>query len=202
MLLLAFDVVNRKLVSYRGSPATLPPFSQSPYIAKLYFVQESTALGAIPGSYEIWEQSPTVLPRMGIWSDSTGTLDDSDDLKLAFASEYDWTWNADEQCFDGIFNCRTTELAEEIGEANQGTFYFAVSYLKDGAVVAVYDHKGFPNCTVYSSTDDGGNAPVSIADSVAIFRSGKIGIRSAGGTVVVITVADDGAVNFPILNPP
>lgn len=203
-LILAFDTVNQTLVpSFQGSSGSLPQFRQANYRVRVYLVQPLP--NSLPGqpSYQVFPDSGAVGFRMGIWSDSTGTLDDSDDFKLVFTGETGWTQTTDDDdipCFEGNFNCRTTELAAALGAGQTGRFYFAAGFTQDGELQPVFDQfGGAENVTVNSSTDDGSAAPVSVINNTYIFPS-PFGIKNlATGKISLHTVDADGNETISII---
>ncbi len=200
-LILAFDVVNKALVSFKGSSTDLSRLRQTNYDAIVYLVQPSTT--PIPGvaQYETMTGADSVGLRLGIWDNTTGTLDDSDTYKVAFNGESDWTWNSDLGGFTGRFNCRTQELAAQIGTGKSASLYFAAAYSSGGEIQAVFDHNNATNCTVLSSTDDGGNAPMSVNGNMVVFAS-PFAIRNpVNGALAIATVQLDGSIIWTSMIP-
>lgn len=198
-LRLSFDVVNQAIVAYNGTPSALPQLRQNTYPVKIFLVQPNTS--AVPGGQQVYvpyDGNNLVGFRMGIWSASTGTLGDSDNFKLAFTPEWEFTYDPADGSYNGTFDCHTVELGAQIGAAASGDFFFAAGIVTDGQVVAVYDQKGGKkNCTVNAATDEGGNAATSVINNIPTF---KTPVQFTGnGRTVAINVGADGSVTWTII---
>lgn len=103
---------------------------------------------------------------MGIWSASTGTLADSATYLLALTSQLDWTLTTDSngyECFEGVFNCNTTEMATAIGSSTSTTAFLAVNLTSSTNLMVVYDHiGGGKNVNINSATDEFSGVAISV----------------------------------------
>ncbi len=200
-LVLAFDVVNQALVPYQGSPSALPQFRQGVYDLTIYLVQPVTDV--VPGlnEYEAFDSTGYDSIRVGIWKDSTGTLDDSSEYVLALAPSESWTYddsNPDYPVFTGQLNCNTAEMAAFIGADTHKAAYFAVNLVAGAVLHPVFDHRlGATNCTVNSATDDAsGVLPVAVTDGRRLLQL-PVYLRSEDGAreyVITENETQDGIV--------
>lgn len=171
-LILAFDVVNRRLVrNYQGSANALE-FGQTTYSTRIYFVQPSA--DSIPGlpAYEAFDSTSYGGIRAGLWSDSTGTLDDSSEYVLALAPDTAWTYNdddADYPYYEGEITFYTEQVAEFLGSSKTADAYFAVSLMAGTTLYTVFDHVGgAKNAKIFSTTDEGGGVPIDVTQIDAL----------------------------------
>lgn len=167
MLKLTFDVTTGNLVPWQGSASTLPDFRQGRTPVQIRFVTPNpdAIVGSINTSfsqYEVADLTGYLGVRMGIWSNSTGTLDDSSAFLIALIPHTDFTYDTSDLAdpfFSGTFNTYTTEMANAIGLNKSLSAYFAVGFVNaDLTLQPVYDQRGSANCTVYSATDDASGA--------------------------------------------
>ena len=168
---MTFDVVNKCLVPWLGSVPSLPDFRQGVETVELRLVKPNPQ--SISGSsnpaytqYTPADLSAYLGPMLGIWSKSTGALNDSSQYLLAITPTTGWTYNqsnADDPYFTGTFDTYTTELAAAIGKGREIQAFFAAALVRtDTSIEPVFDHEGEPNCTVRSLTpDNSGVLPVS-----------------------------------------
>lgn len=154
-LILAFDIANHRLVSFRGSSTDLT-LRQSRYSARIYIVTPSATSNFGQTTYSAISFSQYNGLRAGIWSGSTGTLGDANALLLAIADELAWALTTDSggvQCYEGIFDCNTAAVATFIGSASYASGYFAVNLVLGTDLVSVFDHNGTANVVINASTD-------------------------------------------------
>lgn len=171
-LTLAFDAVNHRLVrNYRGS-ANVLEFGQTTYSTRIYLVQPSA--DSIPGlpAYEAFDSTGFAGLRVGLWSDSTGTLSDSDEYLLALTPDSGWTYNDDAPLYpyyEGELNFYTEQVADFLGSEKTGSAYFAVNLMAGTSLYAVFDHvNGRTNASLYSATDEGGGTPIDVTQIDAL----------------------------------
>ena len=163
---LAIDVTSGVLVDYQGSPSALEPFRQGRETVQVRLVQPTTVSAFVNASYEPADISAYLGLRLGIWSNSTGTLDDSATYVLALTPHDQFTYNtadADDPYFTGTLDTYTSELAAFLGSEKSKDAYFAVGLVNaDLTINPIYDHRGTVNCTCLSATDDAsGTLPTS-----------------------------------------
>lgn len=206
-LILAFDVVNQTLVQFKASAAALPPLRQGVYTLRLYLLQPNPEF--IPGrpSYEIFDTSSFDGLRVGIWSDSTGTLDDSAEFLLALTPHTGFTATTDDDgdaCFDGSFNTFTQQMADHIGEDTHAAAYFAVNLVSGTTLYPVFDQKqGATNVIVNAATDDGsGDLPVDMTETIPTTTLPWHVIDPGSGEIFALTRTSSGVLEFVWLNPP
>jgi len=172
-LILAFDIANHALVSFQGSSSTLPQLRQTRYNARIYIVAPSATSNFININYATVDYTQYDGIRMGIWSASTGTTGDSATYLLALTAQADWTLTTDSngyQCFEGIFNCNTTQMATFLGSASTGTAFLAVNMTKSTDLLEVFDQRsGTKNVTVNSATDEFSGVAISVTGSQSTF---------------------------------
>jgi len=205
-LILAFDVVNQSLVPFKGSSATLPPFRQGVYATRIYLVQPSPTF--VPGSaaYQTYDASDFDGIRVGFWSASTGTLDDSDDYLLALTPHTDWTPGTDDDgddYFDGDLNTFTAQMASHIGAAAYKAAYFAVNLVDGTTLRPVFDQKqGATNVIVNSATDDGsGTLPVDMTEAIPTTTLPWHVVDPGSGEIYALTRTSAGVLEWSWLNP-
>lgn len=157
-LKLSLDINSGQFVAHQGSVAALPPLRQGKLDVELRLVVPNP--DAVPGlaTFTAADLTGYLGVRMGIWSDSTGTLDDSSDYLLALTPHDAFTYNTDDvddPYFTGTLDLYTQELADEMGSEKVLMAYFAIGLVRaDLTIEPVFDHRGAPSCTVYSATDD------------------------------------------------
>lgn len=162
-LKLSFDVTTKRLVSYNGSAAALPPFGQCKTDVELRFVKPTS--NSIPGlpAYEPIDLSAYLGPRLGIWTGSE-FADDADADVLALTAHDAFTLNeddADDPYYEGTLDTNTEEVAALDGKTV--TAYLAVNLVRsaDLGLETVFDQTGNANVTVYSATDEAsGTLPI------------------------------------------
>lgn len=171
-LILAFDVVNRRLVrNYQGSANALE-FGQTTYSTRIYLVQPSAVF--IPGfpAYEAFDSTAYGGLRVGLWSDSTGTMADSDAYVLALTPDTGWTYNSAAPLYpyyEGELNFYTEQVAAFLGAKKTGSAFFAVSLMAGTTLYTVFDHVGgAENAKIYSATDEGGGVAIDVTQIDAL----------------------------------
>lgn len=207
-LKLSFDVVNQTIVSHNGSTTRLE-LGQTTYDIQVRLVQPATSYTPNSPAYTAFDDSDYDGIRVGIWSDSTGTLSDSSTYVLALTLHAGFTKNTDDAAdpyWEGQLNCYTQQVADFIqGATDHKTraAYFACNLVSGSTLSRVYDHRGgSTNCTLNSATDDGsGDLPVdmtTVIPTVALpwhFRD------AASGEIYALSRTSAGVVEFVWVNP-
>ena len=202
-LILAFDVANHVLVPFQGSSSDLPTFRQTRYNARIYLVTQLPASTFITQSYATIDYSQYDSLRMGIWSASTFTLGDADAALLALTDQLGWTLTADSngyQCFEGIFNCNTTEIAA-LGSGNSSAGYLAINLTKGTDLVVIADQSGTRNCTIYSATDEFSGVTISVTGAASRLTLPLELYNPATGHIFALTETSSGVVEWVWTNP-
>lgn len=208
-LSLAFDVVNQTIVSWNGSTTNLS-LGQTVYDCTVRLVQPTASATPNQPAYEPFDDTDYDGIRMGIWSDSTGTLDDSSTYVLALTLHAGFTKNTDDAedpYWEGQLNCYTEQVADFIQDAtNHQTraAYFAVNLVSGTTLSRVYDHRdGRTNCVLNSATDDGsGDLPVDMTTVIPTVTLPWHFRDAATGEVYALTRTSAGVVEFVWVNPP
>lgn len=206
-LILAFDVVNQVLVSYRGSATSLPQFRQGSYRTKIYLVQPDA--DSPPGTiqYEIADVVGVYDGlRVGFWKASTGTIGDEDTNVLALTDQLGWSYNTTDDpsypYFEGVINTHTQEMADWIGSESSKTAFFAVNLVIGSTLYPVLDqYGGSKNATINAATDAGGGVPVSMTGGVPIVKLPVQFLDEATGELYALTRTSAGVLSFTWINP-
>lgn len=213
MLILAFDVVNQTLVSgYNGSASALGPIRQGKFDARIYLVEPNPDFitgQPVIEQYSAFDVSSYAGIRLGIWDNSTGTLNDSGANVLALTAQENWTYVTTAPLlpyFSGTVNTLTEEMEAHIGSSNSKAAYFAINLVRDTDLFPVFDHRSTSNIIVYSATDDGGGVlPIVITGAAArIPLPMQFGPDADGLVWVLSTWLEAGvpAWSFACINPP
>lgn len=210
-LILAFDVVNNLLVSnWQGSRSGVPQFSQSNYTLRLYLLQPNPdaivgSVAATTQQYSTYDLTGFDGVRLGLWSNSTGTLDDSSGYLLALTPHTGFTLTEDEdgnECFEGEFNTFTQQIADWLGAAQTKAAYLACYLVSGVTLTKVYDQQnGQTNALVNSATDDGsGILPIDMTQEIPLIPF-PCHFRASSGNVYALEETSPGVVQWVWLNP-
>lgn len=208
-LKLSFDVVNQTLVSWQGSTTNLD-FGQTLYDVQVRLVEPDTSAAPNLPAYTAFDDSDYDGIRLGIWSDSTGTMDDSSTYVLALTLHSAFTKNTDDAAdpyWEGQLNCYTQQVADFIQAASGNktrAAYFACNLVSGTTLSRVYDHKGGrTNCVLNSATDDGsGDLPVDMTTAIPTVALPWHFTDATSGETYALTRTSAGVLTFVWINPP
>lgn len=206
-LVLAFDVVNQRLVSFQGSSLSLDNFRQSVFDVTVYLVQPTANL--IPGqaSYTIFDATAYDGLRVGIWQNSTGTAGDAAGLLLALTDQTGWTYTTDisgNKCFTGQFNVNTDQVATWLGTAAYKPAFFAINLTLGTLLYTVFDQRsGSTNCTINAATDEFSGVPINVTGIVPLISLPCQWKNAATGHIFALTevASSPPTLQFTCINP-
>ncbi|MDE2105068.1 MAG: hypothetical protein KGL39_47960 [Patescibacteria group bacterium] len=184
MLYLAFDIINKTLVSFNGSSLTVPGLFQTNELSlQLQFVQSVPGNSVVP--YQTVDMNVT-KPRVTISNKVTGVLASETSYELAQAVEAAFTWDAINEWFTGVINLDTTQMATYLGSNASQPAIIEVNVTTGGSDPETMFQGPV---TVFANADSGGapsTTPVNGTGGTLALQNGVGGVTIAG---TVITVA-------------
>jgi hypothetical protein len=207
-LKLSFDVVNQTLVSWQGSTTRLE-FGQTAYACQIRLVEPATTFSPNSPAYTAFDDTDYDGIRLGIWSDSTGTLSDSATYVLALTPHTGFTKNiadSEDPFWEGTLNCYTQQVADFVQAASGNktrAAYLACNLVSGSTLTRVFDHRaGATNCTLNSATDDGsGDLPVDMTTAIPTVTLPWHFRDAASGEIYALSRTSAGVVEFVWVNP-